>query len=91
MTDICDFLEKLAVLQKNECLLALRCSGDYMISQYFIRFKTRPEVWCQLSTEHQESRIKSFFRAKCHEVLNDSQKNLTKNYKPKQNINKKKV
>lgn len=83
MTDICDFLEKLAILQKNESLLALRCSGDYMVSQFFNRYRTRPEVWCQLSIEHQENRIKNFFKSKCHEVLNDDEKNLTKNYKPK--------
>ena len=94
LTEICQLFEQIAELQKNKAIMAVRCSGDYEISKYYMRFKTRPNVWCDLSDKSQKTRISNFLSSKCHEIEEDLNQNITKIYKPtslnKKEANKKK-
>ncbi|CAF1072750.1 unnamed protein product [Brachionus calyciflorus] len=89
LTELYHLFEEISELQKNKAIMAIRCSGDYELSKYYLKFKTRPATWCNLTNKSQENRMRNFLSSICHEINDDQSQNITKLYKPN-NLEKKK-
>lgn len=89
LTQIFDFFESLATDQINQSNLAVRCSGDYDVSDFYVRFKVQPNVWFNFSSEVQENKLKLFLKKNV--FASESLLNITKAVKENNKEKKKKT
>ncbi len=94
MSQIFDFFESISNHQINQSNLAIRCSGDYDVSDFYIRFRIQPKVWFNLTTKTQENKLKGFLNKNIFELdnitnLKNAVKEKNNQRKQKKNKNKK--
>lgn len=89
LSQIFDFFETISNEQINQCRMAIRCTGDYDISNYYIRYRVQPNVWFNLSEKAQENKLAGFLKKNVFE--SDEKINIKRDVKEKNKENKKKT
>lgn len=81
LSQIFDFFERLSIDQINQSRLAIRCSGDYDVSDFFMRYRIQPNVWFNFSNEVQENKLRAFLKKNV--LGTDNIVNVTRSVKEK--------
>lgn len=67
--------------EQNQAIMAMRGSGDYILSVEYKKYEINPMVWCQLTNHQQQSKINQFKKAYIENNANKN--NITEYYKKK--------
>ncbi len=60
LSKIHKFFHELIQSYENNTIMAIRQSGDFVITDEYKRFKTTPNTWFNLGIDQQNNRIKAF-------------------------------